>query len=155
MRYGPGKFEGCGNYAKVAEYLYESCDEELGDVEFFGWYGKFAGKIKGRGPFFAVVSEDSNGFVDVTYYDTEQELENEWCNLQDQWSDAQGPDDDAVTTEDHCTFYQYGKVVLECDEDDDYKAKLREWMEQQRSWPDVWFVSDHGNAHRIDLAEEK
>ncbi len=96
MRYGPGKFEGTGNYSNVAQYLYSlsldsSLDEDLGESESFGWYGKFAGKIKGRGPFYAIVSEDSQGFFDVTYYDTQDALDAAWKLLEleyEQFSDA-------------------------------------------------------------------
>lgn len=38
MRYGPGKFEACGNYAKVAEWLYSTSDGGNGNVEELGWY---------------------------------------------------------------------------------------------------------------------
>jgi hypothetical protein len=28
---------------------------------------------------------------------------------------------------------------------------LREAMDADQVWPDVWFISDHGNPHRLDL----
>jgi hypothetical protein len=27
---------------------------------------------------------------------------------------------------------------------------LREAMDADQIWPDIWFISDHGNPHRID-----
>ncbi len=90
MKYGPGKFEGNGNYSLVAQYLYSlsldnSLDDDLGESESFGWYGKFSGKIKGRGPFYVIVSENSQGFFDATYYDTSKELEEDWTKLEEDW----------------------------------------------------------------------
>lgn len=87
------------------------------------------------------------------------------------------PQEGDITTEDHRTFYQYGKVILEPysarDEEphtwlaylgngtrnrrqvtikaNSYEAALRHLMEADSFWPSVWWISDHGNAHRIDL----
>lgn len=55
------------------------------------------------------------------------------------------------STEDHCKFYQYGKLVLDLDEDEDHKEKVKEHMEANKFWPNVWFISDHGNAHIMEL----
>lgn len=155
MRHGLGKFEACGNYVLTAGYIYYNIDDQLGESESFGWYGKFAGKIKGRGPFFAIVSEDSQGFVDVTYYDSKKELDEKWVMLEADYEEFQGPSEDDITTEDHCKFYQYGKLILKLEENADHKQALRDYMEQEQFWPNVWFISDHGNAHRIDLTEDK
>jgi len=38
---------------------------------------------------------------------------------------------------------------------DDHKAALRAYMERTQFWPNVWFISDHGNAHLITLTEDK
>ncbi len=87
MKYGPGKYEGCGNYSLVAQHLSESTDEEIGSVDDLGWYGRYASKIKGHGPFYAVVSENGQGFVDVQYFDTEQELDAFWLNIKSDYED--------------------------------------------------------------------
>lgn len=79
---GPGKFEG-ETYA--ARYAYENPDEDLGDSETFGWYGRFSGKIKGRGPFFIIVEEQSQGFVTGTFFDTEKQLEKAWARIEREW----------------------------------------------------------------------
>jgi hypothetical protein len=86
------------------------------------------------------------------------------------------PGEDDLTTTDHETFYQYGKRVLEREQVDtdpaewhysngrsweslgafpDCESALRAYMERVQFWPDAWFISDHGNAHRIDLTEAK
>lgn len=89
--------------------------------------------------------------------------------------DADEPDEGAITTTDHETFYQYGKRVLwRRSKNDsrwwyvsrpltdvflgdfgDCESALRAYMDRVRFWPDVWFISDHGNAHRIDLSEQE
>jgi hypothetical protein len=90
MRHGPGKFEACGNYALVAQWLHEDgFDEDLGEAEWFGWYARFSGKIKGRGPFHAIVYEDSQGFVEVIYYSSANALETAWYDLETEWREAQ------------------------------------------------------------------
>jgi hypothetical protein len=66
-------------------------------------------------------------------------------------ADDEQPAEDDITTEDHKNFYQNGKLVLELDEDADHIAALKEYMEKEQFYPNVWFISDHGNAHRIDL----
>jgi len=90
------------------------------------------------------------------------------------------PDEDSITTEDHERFYQYGKLVLEREHDrkhnpdptdtwylssptgrrsllgeyDTCEQALRAYMDRVQFWPDVFWVSDHGNAHRINLSEK-
>jgi hypothetical protein len=87
----------------------------------------------------------------------------------DEAIDSDEPDEDSITTSDHETFYQYGKQVLvkqssghwfaprwgsyvNVKDLDDHCEALRAYMDREQFWPDVWFVSDHGNAHRIDLS---
>lgn len=89
------------------------------------------------------------------------------------------PCEDDLTTEDHTTFYQYGRRVLWSesrwnghgeptdhwyysergdrfgdvlgDFGDDHAAAVRAYMERVQFWPACWFISDHGNAHLMDL----
>jgi hypothetical protein len=93
------------------------------------------------------------------------------------------PQEDDITTQDHRTFYQNGRKVLETRDDIngpmrfDYRmeiysggrtstfvslgtfttveAALRAYMERTQFWPNAWVISDHGNAHLIDLTEDK
>lgn len=76
---GPGKFEG---ETYLTRFAYYNVDDELGDVEGFGWYGRMSGKVKGRGPFHVIVSESSQGFVYGNRYDTENEMMREWHALE-------------------------------------------------------------------------
>ena len=61
------------------------------------------------------------------------------------------PEEGDYITTDHEHFYQHGKLALVVEEGDDWARALQAQMERERFWPDVWFLSDHGNAHRIDL----
>lgn len=76
---GPGKFEG---ETYVAKWVYETSDGGIGDVDGPGWYDYYSGKIKGRGPFHLIVSEDSQGFVSATFYDTKAQMEKAWARVE-------------------------------------------------------------------------
>jgi len=93
------------------------------------------------------------------------------------------PDEDDLTTTDHRTFYQSGRVAFEVAETVDgtymllingfqvggevdrsgagnatyptVEAVIRAYMDRVQFWPNVWFISDHGNAHLMDLTEDK
>jgi hypothetical protein len=56
------------------------------------------------------------------------------------------PEEGDIVTTDHEHWYQDGKLVVTGDEND-----VREYMDDERFWPNVWFISDHGNAHLITL----
>ena len=60
------------------------------------------------------------------------------------------PEEDDITTEDHSKFYQSGKLVLTVDSDASEKEmwkKLNAYMKKSHFYPNVWVISDHGNAH--------
>lgn len=102
-----------------------------------------------------------------------EEIESEHeCQSDDEPSDDE-PDEDSITTTDHQKFYQYHRLVLEQDDEPntdrwfyradngrqeclgtgfaDCESALRAYMERVQFWPNVFFISDHGNAHRIVL----
>ncbi len=81
---GPGKFEG---ETYICRYAYDNVDEDLGESENFGWYGRFSGKIKNRGPFHLIVTENSVGFVSCAFYDSEAELNDAWALLEDEYTE--------------------------------------------------------------------
>ena len=85
-----GKYEGNADQ-DLAEYLHklslDGCDEELGDVESFGWYGILLqiagiGKLKSY-----IIHEDSQGFFDYTTYDTKALALEAWENLESEYED--------------------------------------------------------------------
>lgn len=59
------------------------------------------------------------------------------------------PEEGDYTTTDHIHWYQYGKLVLTTP-DQDY-AFVKAHMDQERFWPNAWFISDHGNCHLLSL----
>ena len=84
----PGKFEG-ELYATRA--IYElvgdgTCDE-LGDVDGFGWYARFSGTVRGRGPLYCIISEDSQGFVYGRYFDDAANLDRAWSCLEAEYAE--------------------------------------------------------------------
>jgi hypothetical protein len=81
----PGKFEG---ETYIAKYLYEHSeflDEDMGSVDELGWYGRFSGKLKGRGPFHVIISENSQGFVGGEFFATERELMRAWSGIEQEY----------------------------------------------------------------------
>lgn len=98
--YGPGKFDTILDSYVYAVTLDGGCDDEIGDCNGFGWFGLMR---NGRSIFRdhdpaleslnpaeqeqltsaagVIVSEDSQGFVTVAYFDTEQALDARWRTL--------------------------------------------------------------------------
>lgn len=76
------------------------------------------------------------------------------CNsTEEQEQEADEPQEDDYTTSDHCCFYQYGKQVLHLDIDlttEKMWEALDAHMVANSYWPNVWFISDHGNCHLMD-----
>lgn len=71
----------------------------------------------------------------------------EECDLRE--VELHGPQEDDITTEDHETFYQYGKVYVEVEEGGDWRRVLADRMDEDQFWPNVFWISDHGNIHLI------
>ena len=91
------------------------------------------------------------------------------------------PEEEDLVTTDHKTIFQGGKAVCRVVEavGDGYlllirgvqfggkrdrsgagdavypsfEHALKAFMEDAQFWPDVWWISDHGNAHLIDMSE--
>jgi hypothetical protein len=62
------------------------------------------------------------------------------------------PGEEDITTTDHQRFYLSGKMFATVDIDATDKEMwsiLNAAMTQASYFPDVWFISDHGNAHLI------
>lgn len=61
--------------------------------------------------------------------------------------DPQEPgEEDIVIGHDDKTAFYAGKCVVRVDDSDDLRPAIKAWMEEHKCWPDVWTVSDHGNA---------
>jgi hypothetical protein len=99
----PGKFEGC-NDQDLGEELHaitmdSGQDDELGEVDGFGWYGliidlDYNGKVAHY-----IVHEDNAGFFDYTVYDTETEAREAWAVLEADY-DAFNEEDADIEAED-------------------------------------------------------
>ena len=76
----PGKFEGNGS-RRLAKALYalagDGLSTALGDVQDFGWYGLILRRAHGY-----IVHEDSQGFFDYTLFDTVDEAQQVWAELE-------------------------------------------------------------------------
>jgi hypothetical protein len=59
--------------------------------------------------------------------------------------------DGDYTSEDHCNWYQYSKLVVSIAPEDDHIAALRQHMTDNQFWPNAWFLSDHGSLHLLTL----
>jgi len=60
----------------------------------------------------------------------------------------EGPSEDDVTCPDPAgPFFYLGRKVAES------RAELWAWMAAENYWPDVWWISDHGNPHLLDVRE--
>lgn len=64
------------------------------------------------------------------------------------------PEEGDYTSSDYKNWYQYNKRVLVTPEGgEDYKVIIKNHMERNNFYPNVWIISDHGNAHLITLQE--
>ena len=68
--------------------------------------------------------------------------------------DPSEPEEGDLTTEDHRVFYSGGKKAFAVGEDEDWRQAAREWMDREQFWPNVWLISDHGNAILMSVSEE-
>lgn len=97
--------------------------------------------------------EDQNAFDEDLLADEDQDQDED--EDQDEFSK---PEEGDITTEDHARFFQYGKLWLEIDKDIDTRemnAAIRHKMDQDQFWPNIWFISDHGNAHLMSVGPEE
>jgi len=101
---GPGKFEGEGN---LGEWLYQQTmdgsNDELGDVEGFGWYGLllFSKPVlvreDGEDAYTfqaAICSEGNTGFFSAETYDTEEEANDVWAKIEAEYAEFEGASDE-------------------------------------------------------------
>jgi len=63
------------------------------------------------------------------------------------------PEEGDYSTQDHVHFYQYGRLVVAVPEGDSIRDALQAHMDEAGFFPNVWLISDHGNAHLMSLAD--
>jgi hypothetical protein len=63
------------------------------------------------------------------------------------------PEEGDLTTENFCEWFQNGRKVLVC-ETEQWATEVKAYMDKDQFWPNVWWISDHGNAHLLNLQNE-
>ncbi len=64
-------------------------------------------------------------------------------------SESDNPQEGDYTTMDHIHFYCDGKLVLTIPEGEEEELYLSQHFEEEGYYPNIWFISDHGNAHQF------
>lgn len=131
----------CGSHAECIDY------EELKDGTRVGHFFRNSLTTDGEDYVREAVRDGEEGGVARELWMPEYD----YIDFEDDEEEFDEPEEGDITTEDHRRFYQYGKLVLDLDEDDDHEAAVREFMERSKFWPNVWFISDHGNAHLMTI----
>ncbi len=163
----PGKFEGEPAYVpyfweQSLEGTFDEIDEGNGVIVYASITDDdiaiFPELTDSRGQYIAL-AESEQGFVYWSilskheiealedYADENDETAKEEEETE---SDDSEPDEDSITTEDHIHFYQYGKLVFTLDEDEDTNVGIKRELDRMQFWPNVFWLSDHGNAHLIE-----
>ena len=76
----------CRTARCLAAMSLDGTDEQLGDVEDFGWYGLLVNTGLRCAPH-AILSIDGFGFVDYQDYDTESAARDVWDNLEAEYTE--------------------------------------------------------------------
>lgn len=64
------------------------------------------------------------------------------------------PDAGDNTTSDHRNSFQFGRLVLVVDERDEWAHVLKDHIDREQFWPNLWFLSDHGTVSLVKLLDE-
>lgn len=95
-----GQPQGCGKFScRADERIYrmtlDGCCETIGEADGFGFYAKVDGPILGLAKGGAILNEDGYGFVGVDYFDTPEDLAQEWDNIEAEYREwGEGIEDD-------------------------------------------------------------
>lgn len=117
------------------------CDEESGSVEHGAWHGLIVGKR-----FAFILTEDDQGFRSVDVFPLAKYQE-AWNLIVSDDVEAAGPqDDDYILSDDESEIYYHNKVVGTRNSDEDRDTFIGRVCEENQYWPNVWSISDHGNA---------
>lgn len=98
--------------------------------------------------------DDSDGFALVVASDVDRLNlieDDESEDVADDEDEPHGLQEGDITTTDHIRWYCDGKLILTTADPDDAESQVKAWMDREGYYPDVWWISDHGNAHRISL----
>jgi hypothetical protein len=102
-----------------------------------------------------ILTEDPHGFVTVDPYPTPQAARYAFDHLPD--PDGPGEEDATITPTgplgSHYAVALAGSFLGYATDLEQATAMLQAAIDvdADRYWPDVWFISDHGNPHRLNL----
>jgi len=123
----------------------------------------------------AIAETTDQGFVYVRYFENPADLDRAWDRIVASLAE---PGEDDLTTEDDRTFYLNDRKVLywsqyrtwqywdpsarnfrslysgdRVQSADEFERAIVDYCNRVQYWPNVWRISDHGNAHRLTIAE--
>jgi hypothetical protein len=100
-----------------------------------------------------ILTQDQRGFVTLDQYPTPQAARHAFDHLPalDGPSEEDGTITPAGPLGSRYAVALAGSFLGYADDMDQATAMLREAMDADRYWPDAWFISDHGNPHRLNL----
>ncbi len=61
------------------------------------------------------------------------------------------PEEGDYTTKDYKAFYQFGRLAVLVPTGSTWEQMVEAHMNRERFWPNVWFLSDHGNYRLIGV----
>lgn len=61
------------------------------------------------------------------------------------------PSEEDITTDDYEHFYYAGKCIAEVHLKESWEKAIGAWCKKNNYFPDVWFISDHGNPVLISV----
>jgi hypothetical protein len=67
------------------------------------------------------------------------------------------PDEEDIVTSDYLKFYRYGfqhkGPVVECREGERWAHAVMAYMDEERFWPNVWYIDERGDVSHINMYE--
>lgn len=100
-----------------------------------------------------ILTQDQHGLVTVEQYPTPAAAGHAFDHLPD--TSGPGEEDGTITPAgplgSRYAVALAGSFLGHADDMDQAIGMLRKAMDADRYWPDAWFISDHGNSHRLNL----
>lgn len=148
---GPGRFDGESDpeLASALDIIsgHGFADETGGDVETLEGHGARFGRV--------ILWTDSQGFKSVGIFSDDSEAIHAIEVAADAAAEAEGPSEEDATLSPagplgaQTSVSYAGKHLGIFPGDDAAEEALAAAMAEGNYWPDVWTISDHGNAERI------
>jgi hypothetical protein len=141
---------------KLSDLIDAGKDMQISEKDIREDWGDVSGHVEGVN---AILHANDQGFVECEFYETGRNAKKEFERISNEIASEMGedefgdePQEGDWTTEDHSKFYEVGGrgVVCEVPRDASEAAMwriLERCMKKANYYPNVWFISDHGNAH--------